>query len=60
LPIEAVAGTRSNGLVYLQGEDKPRPVELGITDGAYIEISDGATVGDVVSIPSPSLLPANG
>ncbi|WP_188754287.1 hypothetical protein [Microbacterium album] len=60
LPIDAVAGTRERGMVYAGEGHEPRPVELGITDGAYIEIVSGVKVGDVVRIPSPSLLGSDG
>ncbi|MFV0373322.1 hypothetical protein [Microbacterium sp.] len=56
LPIEAVAGTVTHGSVYPEGSERPTPVELGITDGAYVEIVSGLADGDVVRIPSPSLL----
>jgi len=56
LPIEAVAGSRQDGEVYLKGHTAPHPVSLGITDGAYIQITKGLNAGDVVTIPSPSLL----
>lgn len=60
LPIDAVAGTRERGTVYVGEDREPRPVELGITDGAYIEIVSGLESGDVVRIPSPSLLGSDG
>lgn len=60
LPIEAVAGSRANGLVYVNGTSEARSVQLGISDGAYVEIVNGLNVGDVVLIPSPSLLGAHG
>jgi hypothetical protein len=60
LPIEAVAGSRANGLVYVSGASEARSVQLGISDGAYIEIIKGLNVGDVVLIPSPSLLGSHG
>ncbi|QAY59676.1 hypothetical protein ET475_06500 [Microbacterium protaetiae] len=58
LPLEAVAGTRDKGSVYLPGSRAPHPVSLGITDGAYIEITKGLAAGDIVLIPSPSILDA--
>lgn len=57
LPIEAVAGTISHGQVYL--EDAPATatdVILGITDGVYVEITEGLALGARVLVPSPSIL----
>jgi hypothetical protein len=57
LPVEAVAGSRQNGLVYLKhNPEDPRPVALGVTDGAYIQIITGVKKDDIVLIPSPTLL----
>ncbi|MEJ1088461.1 hypothetical protein WDU99_09050 [Microbacterium sp. Mu-80] len=56
LPLEAVAGTRGQGQVYLSRDGAPHPVTLGITDGAFIEVTGGLAVGDVVFVPSPSIL----
>lgn len=60
LPIEAVAGSRTNGLVHLSPSGETADVGLGITDGAYIEITEGLAVGDTVIVPSPSILTDNG
>lgn len=59
LPIEAVAGSIDAGSVLLLGQggkSVATDVQLGITDGAWIEITGGLKEGDVVEIPSPSLL----
>lgn len=56
LPLEAVAGTRDQGLVYVTQDGEAQPVTLGLTDGAYIEITGGLVVGDKVYVPSPSIL----
>lgn len=57
LPVEAVAGSISNGYVYRDGSGLEQvPVELGISDGVYVEIVSGLSVGDQVLVPSPSLL----
>jgi hypothetical protein len=57
LPVEAIAGTISNGSVFrAKGEHEQVQVKLGISDGVYIEILSGLKVGDQVAIPSPSLL----
>lgn len=58
LPLEAVAGVVDRGQVYLvrDGEAVKVDVTLGITDGSYVRILSGLAVGDVVQIPSPSIL----
>lgn len=56
LPIEAIAGARDRGIVYEAATGATRDVTLGITDGAFIEVTSGLSVGDQVLIPSPSLL----
>lgn len=56
LPIEAVAGTREAGVVYRADSHEKVSVELGISDGSYIEIRSGLSHGDEIAIPSPSML----
>lgn len=58
LPLEAVAGIVDQGQVYLvrDGETVKVDVTLGITDGSYVRILSGLRAGDVVQIPSPSIL----
>lgn len=57
LPIEAVAGSRDRGFVFRDSApDEPVEVDLGISDGVYIEILSGLLIGDTVRIPSPSIL----
>jgi membrane fusion protein, macrolide-specific efflux system len=59
LPVDAVAGAAERGLVSLRGTDgtfTDRPVQLGITDGSFVEIKVGLKPGDVVQNPGPSLL----
>lgn len=57
LPIEAVAGTLESGSVYLASHPgNAVPVELGVTDGVYVEILSGLSEGDQVVVPSPSIL----
>jgi len=55
LPIAAVSGTVDDGEVRLP-DGTTRVVELGITDGQYIEVTSGLNEGDTVTLPSPSLL----
>lgn len=57
LPIEAVAGTIDHGSVYPVGSDSPVEIKLGVTDGVYVEIVAGLSVGERVEVPSPSILP---
>ncbi|MDO8964132.1 MAG: hypothetical protein Q7W30_06510 [Coriobacteriia bacterium] len=60
LPIEAVAGIAQEGQVYVMQRNVAvlRNVTLGITDGSYVEITSGLVAGDVVRIPSPTILRA--
>lgn len=60
LPVEAVAGTVQRGVVWLLASDGRRvrrEVELGLTDGARIEVRTGLREGDRVLVPGPDLLP---
>lgn len=61
LPIEAVAGISKEGQVYVveDGVVGLRDVTLGITDGSYVEITSGLALGEVVQIPSPSIVDVN-
>ncbi|MCU1471344.1 MAG: hypothetical protein JWQ39_2493 [Glaciihabitans sp.] len=58
LPIAAVAGTRDQGEVYLKTAHGPvtTSVTLGATDGFRIVVTAGLSEGDVVYVPSPTLL----
>ncbi|MCE5204315.1 MAG: hypothetical protein ABFC80_02690 [Coriobacteriales bacterium] len=58
LPIEAVAGIAERGQVYVvkDGRVELRDVTLGVTDGSYVQITAGLSAGDVVQIPSPTLV----
>lgn len=59
LPLEAVGGSVSRGSVLLQqrdGASVEQSVKLGPSDGTQIVIADGLKEGDVVLMPSPSLL----
>lgn len=62
LPVTAVAGRLNQGKVsLLQGkETKQVDVELGISDGAYIEIISGLQAGDQVAAIAPNLDPRVG
>lgn len=57
LPITAVAGSAQAGEVTVMESGVPvaRAVELGITDGAMIEIRSGLAEGELVTIPGPNL-----
>lgn len=59
LPVEAVAGTVTNGSVFRAGTDgtvTEVQVELGASDGIRVEIRGGLREGDRVRVPSPSLI----
>lgn len=58
LPLEAVAGVVGKGEVYVvrNGEAVKTSVTLGITDGSYVEVLSGVRAGDLVQIPSPSMI----
>lgn len=58
LPIEAVAGISQKGQIYVvdAGRVALRNVTLGITDGSYVLITEGLSAGEVVQIPSPTLI----
>lgn len=58
LPIEAVAGISQRGQIYVvnAGQVELRNVTLGITDGSYVIVAEGLSAGDVVQIPSPSIV----
>lgn len=63
LPIAAVAGISEKGQVYVVATDgsvKLRDVTLGITDGSYVEITSGLAAGEVVQMPSPSIVTLSG
>ena len=57
LPISVVAGRVKQGSVTLisDGDEKKVQVELGASDGAYIEIISGLNEGDKVSAVPPNL-----
>lgn len=58
LPLQAVAGTFQQGEVnYVKpdGSVEVKPVELGITDGAVVEITRGLREGDRVLTVAPHL-----
>lgn len=61
LPIEAVAGISHKGQIYVvaAGRVELRNVTLGITDGSYVLVTDGLAAGEVVQIPSPSIVEAD-
>ncbi len=58
LPVEAVAGVSQRGEVYFvtaDGTTVTRTVELGVSDGTYVQILTGLREGDTVALPSPSI-----
>ncbi|QNE17533.1 hypothetical protein F1D05_05935 [Kribbella qitaiheensis] len=58
LPLEAVAGSAARGTVVLvgpAGENTPRSVTLGASDGNRIAILSGLAEGDRVSLSAPNL-----
>lgn len=58
-PVNAVAGRISKGSVTLvkDGRSFPTEVGLGVSDGAYIEITSGLNEGDVIRAVAPYLDP---
>ena len=59
IPVSAVAGRTGKGAVTLvKGENSSLlEVGLGVSDGAYIEITSGLSEGDVISTVAPNLDP---
>jgi len=60
LPVEAVAGSHGKGKVDVLLPDGSRQtvdVELGLSDGAVIEIKSGLTGDETVAVPGPNLPP---
>ncbi len=59
LPVSAVAGRMGKGAVTLMKDGNSSVVEvsLGVSDGAYIEITSGLSEGDVISAVAPHLDP---
>jgi hypothetical protein len=57
LPVEAVAGSQGRGQVDVvrNGARETREVELGLTDGRYIEIKSGLTGDEEIAVPAPNL-----
>lgn len=59
IPVSAVAGRTGKGAVTLVKGENSSLVEvgLGVSDGAYIEITSGLSEGDVISTVAPNLDP---
>jgi hypothetical protein len=58
LPVEAVAGTQGRGKVDVLDADRRRrtvDVELGLTDGTYVQIKSGLKGDETVAVPGPDL-----
>lgn len=56
VPVTAVRGNFETGEVVLvnsDGSEEAREVELGVSDGTSIEVTDGLSVGDEVMDPVP-------
>ncbi|WP_017570917.1 efflux RND transporter periplasmic adaptor subunit [Nocardiopsis halotolerans] len=56
IPVTAVRGTSEAGEVLVVGDDgteEVREVELGVSDGEFVEVTSGLSVGDVVMDPIP-------
>jgi hypothetical protein len=56
LPLDAVAGSRQSGAVWLETPNgrELREVGLGKTDGSYVEVTHGLAVRDRVLLPPPT------
>ncbi|MGW5052044.1 efflux RND transporter periplasmic adaptor subunit [Actinokineospora sp. NPDC004072] len=57
-PVEAVAGTQGKGQVDVIGPGGERvttPVELGLTDGAVVEIRSGLKGTETLAVPGPTI-----
>lgn len=51
VPTTAVEGIAGSGNVYVLTEDgaeEPKPVKLGLTDGTFVEITEGLAEGDMI------------
>lgn len=59
LPVEAVAGAQGKGKVDVlsNGTRATKDVELGLTDGKFIQIKSGLTGDETVAVPGPNLPP---
>ncbi|MFC3997230.1 peptidase M23 [Nocardiopsis sediminis] len=56
VPLTAVRGSADQGEVIVVGEDggeEPHEVELGVSDGTMVEVTDGLTLDDQVLDPVP-------
>ncbi|WP_431872002.1 efflux RND transporter periplasmic adaptor subunit [Nocardiopsis eucommiae] len=56
IPVTAVRGTSEEGEVLVVAEDgseEPREVTLGLSDGQFVEVTDGLEVGDTIMDPVP-------
>lgn len=58
VPLESVSGRAGQGLVtqvFADGTSREVAVELGISDGAYIQITSGLQVGDTIASRAPGI-----
>lgn len=56
VPVTAVRGTAGSGEVVVVGEDgteETREVQLGISDGSSVEVTEGLSIGEQVLDPIP-------
>jgi hypothetical protein len=56
IPVTAVRGTAGSGEVVVVGEDgaeETREVELGVSDGSSVEVTEGLSIGEAVLDPIP-------
>ncbi|MFD3688951.1 peptidase M23 [Nocardiopsis sp. NPDC058631] len=56
VPVTSVRGTSEEGEVVLvadDGSEEVREVRLGVSDGSFVEVSDGLSVGDMIMDPVP-------
>ena len=63
LPVAAVAGREGTGAVTVvlpDGTTETRQVTLGLTDGEFIEITDGLTGDETIAVPGPNIPDAPG
>ena len=56
VPVTSVRGTAEEGEVVVvsgDGSEEVREVGLGVSDGSFVEVTDGLSVGDMIMDPVP-------
>ncbi len=56
VPVTAVRGTAEEGQVVVvdeSGSEEPREVSLGLSDGQFVEVTEGLSVGESILDPVP-------